>query len=462
MKRKNFILPIIGLFVGVLSFSGCSTQKNYEMSYEQVISLLENQSQEFMDMFVNVDAQQKDLNVSTIIDTDDMSLDINVQSQMKVDYSSDFTEDLSLSFQAGIRVPESELDVTASWALNYSLIGNDMYLKLSKFALKWPSAKDLAMVTMIVNGFKWQRFKLNKSGANMSKVFTSYKTYVEELKQVADSAWSMMINEWSVVYDWMFNQYKWYNAWKYSVDQEKFDEVLHVYLDTMTRFYSWFFNQYAGNLWTSSEELQSLDFSEMLSWITYDNLQWYLVIDWKNEVVETMEGAHMNIDGTWFTFNCYYWKDWIYMDVKTDDWENVMTVLAKKNGKKYDVDADMMSIFKIKWDVKLNKFSKKDWIDADFDLDISMNTEGMGESDESVKEINIDMPLKWNYKAKSINSFTLQAPSDAVDLMDMLGGYLWASMGGDDEYREDDEYEYLDDEGYDVVDVPVITEESED
>ena len=462
MKRKNFILPIIGLFIGVLSFSGCSTQKNYEMSYEQVIALLEGQSQEFMDMFVNVDAQQKELSASTKIDTDDMNLDINVQSQTRVDYNSDFTEDLSLSFDAGVKMPESELDVTVSWALNYSLIGDDMYLKLSKFSLKWPSANDLAMVNMIVNGFKWQRFKLNMSGASMSNAFTLYKTYIEELKQVADKAWSMMVNEWSVVYDWMFDQYKWYNAWKYSVDEEKFDEVLHVYMDTMTNFYSWFFNQYAGNLWASSEELQDLNFNELLSWITYDNLQWYLVVVWKNDVVETMEGAHMDIDGTWFTFNCYYWKDWIFMDVKTDDWENVMSILAEKNGKKYDVDADMMSVFKIKWDVKLNKFSKKDWIDADFDLNLSMNTEGMGESDESVKEINIDVPLKWNYKVKNIDKFTLQAPSDAIDLMDMIGGYLWANMGSDDEYREDDEYEYFDDEELDSDYVEVVDDEVEE
>jgi len=461
MKRKNFILPIIGLFIGVLSFSGCSTQKNYEMSYEQVIALLESQSQEFMDMFVDVDAQQKELSASTKIDTDDMNLDINVQSQTRVDYSSDFTEDLSLSFDAGVKVPESKLDVTVSWALNYSLIGDDMYLKLSKFSLKWPSANDLAMVNMIVNGFKWQRFKLNMSGASMSNAFTLYKTYIEELKQVADKAWSMMVNEWSVVYDWMFDQYKWYNAWKYSVDEEKFDELLHVYMDTMTNFYSWFFNQYAGNLWASSEELQDLNFNELLSWITYDNLQWYLVVVWKNDVVETMEGAHMDIDGTWFTFNCYYWKDWIFMDVKTDDWENVMSILAEKNGKKYDVDVDMMSVFKIKWDVKLNKHSKKDWIDADFDLNLSMNTEGMGESDESVKEINIDVPLKWNYKVKNIDKFTLQAPSDAIDLMDMIGGYLWASMGGDDEYREDDEYEYLDDEELESDYVEVVDEVEE-
>ena len=124
-------------------------------------------------------------------------------------------------------------------------------------------------------------------------------------------------------------------------------------------------------------------------------------------------------------------------------------------GKKYDVDADILSVFKIKWDVKLNQFSKKDWIDADFDLNISMNTEEFVESDGSIKEINIDMPLKWNYKVKNINKFSLQEPSEAIDLMEMLWGYLWASMGGDDEYREDDEYEYWDDEEYEVADVEV-------
>ena len=438
MKRKKFILPIIALFIGVSFFSGCSTQKKYEMSYEQVISFLQNQSKEMMDMFLDVESQQKDLDMSTNITTDEMALDLDVKSQTRIDYTSDFTEDLSLSFDAGIRVPESELDFTVSWALNYSLIWDDMYLKLSKFSLKWPSAKDLAMVNMVVNGFKWQWFKLNMSGANMTNVFTSYKAYIKELKNMWDEAWSLMINEWSVVYDWMFDEYKWYNAWKYSIDKEWFDTLLHTYLDTMDNFYSWFFNQYAENLWSSNEELQSLNFSELLSWITYDNLQWYFVIVWKNDVVETVEGAHMDINGTWVTFSYYYGKDWLYLDANVDDGENIMSILVKKNWKKYDVDMNFMSIFKIKWDMKFNKFSKKDWIDMDFDLDVLISTEGLVEEEP----INIQAPFKWNYKVKNIDKFSLQAPSDAIDLMEMLGGYLWTSVGGD-EYT--DEYEYLDD-----------------
>ena len=150
------------------------------------------------------------------------------------------------------------------------------------------------------------------------------------------------------------------------------------------------------------------------------------------------------------------------MDVKSDDWENVMSILAKKNGKKYDVDADMMSVFKIKWDVKLNQFSKKDWIAADFDLNISMNTEELVENDGSIEEINIDIPFKWNYKVKNIDGFSLQEPSDAIDLMEMIWGYLWTAMGGDDEYREDDEYEYLDDENLESDGVEVADVEVED
>ena len=121
MKRKNFILSIVVLFIGVFSVSGCSTQKNYNMSYEQVISLLENQSREMMDMFFNFDAQQKDVSLVTKLDTDELNLDLDVKSQAKIDYNSKM-QDMSLSFVADVKVPESELDFSTSGAMDYSLI----------------------------------------------------------------------------------------------------------------------------------------------------------------------------------------------------------------------------------------------------------------------------------------------------------------------------------------------------
>ena len=270
--------------------------------------------------------------------------------------------------------------------------------------------------------------------------------------EIVDNAWKTMINQWSGIYDWIFDEYKWYNAWKYSVDEEKIDEMLKLYADMMNEFYSWLLAQYAAqNLW--GEEIDAVDFNSLLSGIKYDNLQWYFVIVWKNEVVETMEGAYMNIDGTWMIFNYYYWKDWLYLEVKTEDWEDVMLIVAKRNWRTYDVYANMMSVLGLKWDLKFNKFSKKDWIDVDFDMKFTVNMEWEMLSDlQDLKETYMEVPFKWNYKVKNIDSFSLQEPSDAVDLMEMLGGYLWTV---DEELPPDD----LDlDVGYEAVDESVELE----
>lgn len=424
MKRKNLVLSILVLFVGALSFAGCSTQKNYDMSYEQVISVLENRSKEMFDMFFNLDAQQKEINISTKVDTDTVNLDLDVQSQAKVDYESK-VEDMNFDFDADVKVPESELDFTTSGTLKYSLIWDDMYLKLSKFSLKWPSASDLAMASMVVNWFKWQRFKLSMSGASMSQAFELHELYSEKMWDIVNNAWDSMINEGSGIYDWNFDEYKWYNAWKYSIDKEKFDEMLHMYIDMMNEFYSWIFAQYAQNLW--SDNVDFPDFNNILSGIMYDNLQWYFVIVWKDDIVETMEDAYMNIDGTWYIVNYYYWKDWLYFEMNTEDWEDMMLIEAKKNWKIYNIYANLNSMLWLKWDIKINKFSKKDWIDADFDLNLTVNVDSDSLDDVEISEnLEMELPLKWNYKVKNIDKFSVQEPADAVDLMEMLWSYMWS------------------------------------
>jgi hypothetical protein len=113
MKRKNLILSIVVLFVGAFSISGCSTQKNYNMSFEQVVSLLENQSKEMMDMFFNVDVQEKALDLSTNVDTDGVNLDLDIQTQAKIDYESK-AQDVDFSFDADVKMSDQELDFTTS------------------------------------------------------------------------------------------------------------------------------------------------------------------------------------------------------------------------------------------------------------------------------------------------------------------------------------------------------------
>jgi len=444
MKRNNFIFLIVALSICVFLFSGCSTQKNYEMSYEQVISLFENQIKEIVGIFFNFDVKQKYANLTTKFDTDAIYLDLDILSQARINYAS-MLQDRSISFDADVKISESEFGVSTSGSLNYSLIWDNVYLNLSKFSLGWPSAKDLAMINMVVNGVKWQQFKLAMSGFNLFKSFYLYNLYNERLGKILDNVWEFTINEGAVIYYWMFDEYKWYNAWKYSIDEEKVDEMLELYADVMDEFNSWMLTQYlAQNLWT--DDVNLIDFSNVLSGITYDNLQWYFVVVWKNKVVWTVEGAHITLDKTWIIFNYYYGKDWLCFEAKTENWEDFMLLVAKKNWISYDIYTNIMSVLGIKWNVKFNKFSKGDGIDVDFDLIFAVNTDqdvlsGLNNS----KQIYLEVPVKWNYQVKNIDKFSLQEPDDAIDLMEMVGGYLW-TVGGEfsDDYELDDSYEFED------------------
>jgi hypothetical protein len=134
----------------------------------------------------------------------------------------------------------------------------------------------------------------------------------------------------------------------------------------------------------------------------------------------------------------------VYFNTNTADWENIMSIVARRNWKTYNVEANMNSMMKIKWDVKFNQFSKKAWVDIDFDLVVSVDSESMDNSEESVV-IDMEIPFKWTYKVKNIDKFSLQEPSDAVDLMEMLGGFLWMWMADElltDDFEWDDEYDY--------------------
>ena len=155
-----------------------------------------------------------------------------------------------------------------------------------------------------------------------------------------------------------------------------------------------------------------------------------------------MENAHINIDGTWIICNYFYWKDWLYFEAKTDDGEDFMSIALKRHWRTFDIEANLLSMLLAKWNIKFNKASKKAWIDADFDLIISVDidAEDLVTSEEELqdaKNINVKVPLKWNYKLKSIDNFSLQEPDEYIDLMDMFGDYLWSAETEEELYNEE-------------------------
>ena len=411
--------------------------EDYENSFQKMVSISKNRSQEIFDVLSSYRVQKREYDISTNIDFLGVNSGyLNMKGWTKINYDSK-KEDAFVSFDMGMREDES-FDFVASGALKYSLLWDIMYLNLSNFSFKDSSPNQLAVMTTMADDFKWKRFKLQLPEIDMSQLFDVYDAHRNQVYNLISRSSDMVNNEWFGTYNWIFNEYKGYDSWSYLINEEDIRDFLESYIDTIQRFYS---DVYAvQDLWSDIEEDDFSDFVSWLSDVTFSDINWYYVILWDNNVVQTLENMKIELeDWTVMVINCYCWNGWLYLEIKLD-WENFVTVDIKKNNAKYVISIMLEDWFEINWNMKVNKFSKEDWIDISYDLNLVMDLDEIlydeyEDSDEYYTSKNI-MPLKWTYKVTKINSFDVAKHNDAIDLFDFFEDYLWSY---DDEYFWDED-----------------------
>ena len=410
--------------------------ENYENSFDQVVSISRNRSQEIFDILSSYKVQKRDYDISTNIDLLGINSGyLNAKGWTKVDYDSK-KEDAFLSFDVGMEEIDS-FNITASGSLNYSLIWDTMYFNLSNFSFKDSSPDQLAVATTMVDDLKWKWFKLELPEIDMSNIWSVYEQYRVETYGLMSKFYDIENNEWSGIYNWNFDEYDGLYARNYSVDKDKILDLLEIYFDTIQNFYRDFYA--VQGLWDSIESEDFFDFDWWLSDIASD-INGYYVILWKNEVVQTFENVKLEFsDGSEMLINGHYWIDWLYVEISLD-WEESIIDIKNKNNNNYIVSIMLGDLFEINWNIKFNKFTKEDWIDVDFDLNLLMNLDEISydeyESFENMEAYSskIIVPLKWTYKVTKINWFNV-VKHEATDFFDLFENYLWSY---DDEYFLDD------------------------
>jgi hypothetical protein len=111
---------------------------------------------------------------------------------------------------------------------------------------------------MMTAWFKGQWFSIPVTGlSDMPNTFSVLK----DSKELNTKTKEIIKNEWSMVYNWKFTQFNWYNAWKFSLDNEKLNALIKEYYDAM-------------NTNLDDEYLQEAPE------INIQNFEWYLVITW--------------------------------------------------------------------------------------------------------------------------------------------------------------------------------------
>ena len=399
MKKSIFLS---GLVATVLCLTACGS-KNFNMSFEEALEIANHS--EFQNILSQNDNFEQNFNIAGNYDSDWTKVNANLSSKSHQSLNDKHSES-STEFTANI---------TSSWetiklngAIDTKLVNDIVYINISSLDLTW--SENLAMIEMMIEWFKNQWFSIPMTGVNDAPDTFSV---IKDSKELNSKIKDVIINEGLVVYSWAFKEFDWYNAWKFSLDNEKLNELIKEYYDTIN-------SELSGE---SINEVPTLDIQ---------NFEWYLAITWKDKVTTILENMAIAEDDTLININWFAGDSFkLYL---SEGEEDLISLIAEKKGSKYKITAIVADSLFVDGTIspKLSKSS----IDLNFDITLTIKSEDEWQA-------NVIIPLKWNWGYNSTEEFTVVAPESAQDLTELLWSYLWGIIWWDD-YEYDEEYDYED------------------
>ena len=411
MKKSLFLL---GLLTTTACLAACGS-KDYNMSFEEALEIANHSA--LQDILAENDNFEQNFTIAGNYDADWTKVDANISSSSKQSTNNNNSES-STSFWANITSSGETIKVNG--ALDLKIVDDTIYLNLSALELTW--SEDLLFIAMMTEWVKNQWFSIPMTGlSDMPSTFSIFK----DSKELNDRTKEIIINDWSVVYSWKFTQFNWYNAWKFSLDNEKLNALIKEYYGTI----------YSG----LDEEL-----TEEIPGLNIQNFEWYLVITWKDKVTTVIENMNIIEDDIIGNVNWFAWEDF---EIYLTEWdESLISIIAKKNGWKYDISANFADSMSLIWTIspKLSKSS----IDLNFDATLTVDSDWT----------NYIIPFNGSWKYNWISSFTTKAPENAQDLTEVLWAYFGGMMWWEDydydydyDYEDFDDAEYLGDDTVEIV-----------
>ena len=403
MKKSLFLL---GLLTTAVCVSACGS-KNFNMSFEDALDAA-NYS-ELQNILSENDIFAQDFNISGNYDANETKINAEISSSSKQNLNNKNSES-STKFSANIS--SSGESVKLNWALDIKLVNDALYLNLS--SLELTGSEEIAMYGMMVERFKSKWYSIPMTG--LSDIPNTF-SILKDSKDLNSKAKDIIINEWAIVYSWKFSQFNGYNARKISLDNEKLNELIKEYYNTMNN-----------------------ELSDELTWeipeINIQNFEWYLIITWKDKVTTVIENMQIQDSETVMNANWYAWKD--YEINMYNDTESLIKISAKKKFFKYKISANIANTIYIEWNISPKLSTSK--ISLKFNATLTIKSLSEWQPDTVI-------PFKGSWKYDSIPEFTTTTPDNAQDLTEVLSSYLWGIMWGN---VGNEDYEALYNDSLDV------------
>ena len=404
MKKTALLLGLLS--TATLCLSACGNSKDFNMSFDEALTLANHSA--LQEALTNSENFQQSFNLSTNIDNWSNAMIINLQSESKQNLNNDKSQS-STNFDVNVKADDT--DVLIKWNLDIKLLNDIIYLNLE--SLDFSSSEDTSFLASLVEWFKGQWYSISMQW--LSDVPSSL-SYIKDAKSLNEQAKEIIVNEWDTKYNWKFSQFKDYNAWKFSLDNEKIQELINDY-------------------YAKINETLTGDAIQEAPQLNIQNFEWYLVITWKNKVTTIIENMDV-VDGeSSISVNGFWGED--YEINISSNWEAIIAIKATKKNSSYNVSINAANSILLEWTISPKLSSSK--IDVKFDATLTVKSD-YEETDDTI------IPLKWSWTYNPISDFTVEAPENAQDFNEVLSAYLGASLWSEAYDLEDYENLEIDDE----------------
>ena len=412
MKKSVFLF---GLLITSVSLTACGS-KNFNMSFDEALEIANHS--ELQEILAGNENFEQSFDIAGNLSSEWNKIDANILTTSKQNINNNKSES-SIKFNANITTQWETMKL--DWVLDLKLVDDTVYLNLWTLDLTW--SDNLAMIGMMVEWFKGQWLSIPMTGLSG---MPSTLSYFKDSEVLNAKAKEIINNEWSTVYNWKFKQFNGYNAWKFSIDNEKLNTLVKEYYDSMS----------SGLDLGSGEDME---FPE----INIQNFEWYLVITWKDKVTTVIESMDIVDNDIAMNVNWFAGKDY---EINIAEWEEeLIKIVANKKSSKYDVSISVSDTILLNWTIS-PKLSKSE-IKLNFDAKLTVKAQNEWDSDTII-------PFKGSWNYVGISDFDVLIPEDAQDLTELL----WAYLG---DWWSDEDYEALYDENSLNLDEPEATEETE-
>ena len=383
---KKFLL-IFGL-LATTCLTACGS-KNFNMTFDEALEA-SNHSQ-LQDILSESDTFEQIFKISGNYNSGSDKIKANISSESKQNTNNNNSESIT-NFDIDINNKDN-WESKINWVLNIKLTNDTLYLNFWSLDLTWND--NLAMIGMMAEWFKDQWLSLPMTW--LSNV-PNTMSYIKDSKKLNSKIKDIVNNDWSTIYSWKFSQFNGYNAWKISLNNDKINELIKEYYNTLnTQNTSW------ENINIPTTNIQEFE--------------GYLVITWKDKVTTIIENMKMVDDNTTINANWFAWENYEINLSENDN--SAIQITAKKKFSKYDVSISIANNILLNWAVS-PKLSKS-WINLDFDATLTIKNENDSKN-------NINIPFKGSREYKSIQEFTVSIPENSQDLTQLLSTYLWWMM----------------------------------